>query len=251
MPPDRRAPQPSRTPFDPYNSSSIGHQRAENKVGRSTEWRESRSAKLAVQLRSGAGGGRRMADTAGAGVQPAERRRGWRSVAEMLQGKTVKPSTADSRVLEKAKPGDEETKKLFAGLGFYVNGSTAPAVSDHRLKQLIAEHGGAVHIGLARQRVSHVVLGSAGGSLAAVKIQREILRVRGCGVKYVGVDWVLQSVKAGVRLPEAAFSVPGLVPQGQRSVYGLLRGSARERSDEKMGTERSLGNVERVHGTHT
>lgn len=39
--------------FDPWNSSSTGHQRAENKAGASGEWRLSRTAKLSVQFRAG------------------------------------------------------------------------------------------------------------------------------------------------------------------------------------------------------
>lgn len=40
--------------FDPWSSSSTGHQRAENKAGSSTGWRLSRTAKLTVQFRGGA-----------------------------------------------------------------------------------------------------------------------------------------------------------------------------------------------------
>lgn len=40
--------------FDPWSSSSTGHQRAANKAGSSTGWRLSRSAKLTVQFRGGA-----------------------------------------------------------------------------------------------------------------------------------------------------------------------------------------------------
>lgn len=55
----------------------------------------------------------------------------------------------------------ETKKRLFDGLCFYINGSTAPTVSDHRLKQLIAENGGRVAVALARRRVTHVILGTA------------------------------------------------------------------------------------------
>lgn len=56
-----------RTFFDPWNSSSTGHQRAENRLSGSTQWRVSRNLKLAEQYRAGLGGGRRIADTVGAG----------------------------------------------------------------------------------------------------------------------------------------------------------------------------------------
>lgn len=85
----------------------------------------------------------------------------------------------------------DEKKKIFDGLCFYVNGSTAPEVSDHRLKYLIAENGGRVSIGLGRRTVTHVVLGNegTGGGLAAGKLQKEIRRLGGCVVKYVRVEW--------------------------------------------------------------
>jgi hypothetical protein len=56
--------------FDPWNSSSTGHQRAENRLNGSTAWRESRNAKLGEQFRGGLGGGvKRVADTVGAGSE--------------------------------------------------------------------------------------------------------------------------------------------------------------------------------------
>lgn len=93
-----------------------------------------------------------------------------------------------------------ELKKVFDGLCVFINGSTAPLVGDHRLKQLLAENGARVSIALGRRSVTHVILGTpngagsaggkgAGGGLAASKIQKEIMRVRGKGVKYVGVAW--------------------------------------------------------------
>ena len=89
-------------------------------------------------------------------------------------------------------------KKVFDGLCVFINGSTAPMVGDHRLKQLLAENGARVSIALGRRSVTHVILGTpngsaqgngAGGGLAATKIQKEIQRVGGKGVKYVGVNW--------------------------------------------------------------
>ena len=61
--------RPPRRPFfDPWNSSSTGHQRAENRLAGSTSWRASRGSKLGEQYRAGlTGGGKRVADTVGAG----------------------------------------------------------------------------------------------------------------------------------------------------------------------------------------
>ncbi|KAI4168814.1 MAG: hypothetical protein LQ346_009031, partial [Caloplaca aetnensis] len=97
--------------------------------------------------------------------------------------------------------------------------------------QLLAENGARVSIALGRRTVTHVILGTpnagagaggAGGGLAASKIQKEIQRVRGKGVKYVGVEWVLESLKAGKRLPEAQFTNLTLAAKGQKSVYGMF-----------------------------
>lgn len=96
-------------------------------------------------------------------------------------------------------PAPPRKRKIFHGLQMYINGSTAPLVSDHRLKQLLIQHGAGVCISLARRTVTHVILetpnggeeagAGAGGGLSARKMQKEISRMRGCGVKYVGVEW--------------------------------------------------------------
>ncbi|KAJ9156246.1 DNA repair protein REV1 [Pleurostoma richardsiae] len=122
---------------------------------------------------------------------------------------------------------------IFDGLVVYVNGSTHPLISDHRLKRVLAENGARMSLHLGRRQVTHVILGrpaagagpgggGAGGGLAGGKLEREIRRVGGCGVKYVGVEWVLESVKAGVRLPEARFSNVKVAAKGQPSVYGAF-----------------------------
>jgi hypothetical protein len=68
--PAARAASPARTFFDPWNSSSTGHQRAENRLSGSTSWRASRNLKLSEQYKGGlGGGGRRVADTVGAGSE--------------------------------------------------------------------------------------------------------------------------------------------------------------------------------------
>lgn len=88
------------------------------------------------------------------------------------------------------------SSKIFDGLVVYVNGSTHPLVSDHKLKHILVENGAAMSIHLGRRRVTHVILGKpsgpnggAGGGLAGGKLEKEIRRVGGCGVKYVGVEW--------------------------------------------------------------
>ena len=86
---------------------------------------------------------------------------------------------------------------IFDGLVIYINGSTYPLISDHKLKQILAENGAKLSVHLGRRQVTHVILGKssgtqglgAGGGLAGNKIEKEIRRIKGCGVKYVGVEW--------------------------------------------------------------
>ncbi|KAK3052669.1 hypothetical protein LTR09_006150 [Extremus antarcticus] len=65
------APKPAKPKiapsWDAFNSSATGHQRADNRLGGSTSWRESRTLKLRQQFNGGAGGGKRVSDTVGAG----------------------------------------------------------------------------------------------------------------------------------------------------------------------------------------
>ncbi|KAL8710859.1 MAG: hypothetical protein Q9220_004662 [cf. Caloplaca sp. 1 TL-2023] len=294
------AAEPRRKIFDPWNSSSTGHQRADNNLSGSTSWRTSRTTKLASQFKAGASGGKRLYDTVGAGSEhfgkdgrkdngtwekgaPGLRERGWQDVRGLLNqsAKDEKPGgdvdlqrepvkrrklsqdqaseKADDNVAETRSPSAREdepstipaTKKIFDGLCIFINGSTAPMIGDHRLKQLLAENGARISIALGRRSVTHVILGTpngaargngAGGGLAATKIQKEIQRVGGKGVKYVGVEWVLESLKAGKRLPETRFSNLTLAAKGQKSVYGMFSDSRKSSVDD--GTLQPSGDTE-------
>ncbi|KAJ5674911.1 uncharacterized protein N7477_004845 [Penicillium maclennaniae] len=119
--------------------------------------------------------------------------------------------------------------RIFAGTAVYVNGSTMPQISDHRLKHLLVSHGARISTFMARKTVSHIIIGQpgstssgAGGGLSARKLQQEIERGGWKGIKVVGVDWALQSINAGKRLSESRFAVLNIAPQGQRSVLGML-----------------------------
>lgn len=91
------------------------------------------------------------------------------------------------------------TSNIFSGTTVFVNGSTMPWVSDHKLKHLLVSHGAKVSISMARKTVSHIIIGQpntgdgpglgAGGGLSARKLQQEIARGGWKGVKVVGVDW--------------------------------------------------------------
>ncbi|KAI0386645.1 hypothetical protein F5Y04DRAFT_275096 [Hypomontagnella monticulosa] len=263
--------------FDAWNSSSTGHQRAENRLGRSTGWRQSRNLKLTSQFKGGADGGPRVSDTVGAGsedwnpklkalVTPELRSRAKCSVKDMLakpgtmatsiSSSTPSTSTSTARgtvsgisdeghsdltaeeTLTARRKAEDETRErmaentksrgIFDGVVVYINGSTHPLISDHKLKHVLAEHGARTSIHLGRRQVTHVIVGKpvggrggSGGGLAGGKLQKEIQKVGGCGVKFVGAEWVLESIKAGKRLPETRFSHLKMASKGQQSVYGL------------------------------
>ncbi|KAI8962854.1 hypothetical protein F5Y11DRAFT_347048 [Daldinia sp. FL1419] len=270
--------------FDSWNSSSTGHQRAENHLGRSTGWRQSRNLKLTSQFKGGPGGGSRVSDTVGTGskdwdpklealVTPELRSRAKCSVRDMLAkpgtmatsissftSRAPEPSskpdderssgpTAEEKLMTQRKTEDEareaekaQPRRLFDGVVVYINGSTHPLISDHKLKHVLAENGAKTSIHLGRRQVTHVILGrptggprGAGGGLAGGKLQKEIQKVGGCGVKFVGVEWVLESIKAGKRLPEARFSNLKVASKGQQSIYGLY--STPKISPEKSASE--------------
>ena len=97
---------------------------------------------------------------------------------------------------------NEPGKGIFAGVVVYVNGSTYPLVSDHKLKQILSENGGSMALHLGRRRVTHVIVGrpttpssssgrgrGAGGGLAGGKMDKEINKIGGRGIKYVGAEW--------------------------------------------------------------
>ncbi|KLU88564.1 hypothetical protein MAPG_07549 [Magnaporthiopsis poae ATCC 64411] len=168
-------------------------------------------------------------DPFGYGVQPAP------PPPSRTRAATAEETLAAQRKAEgeAREDGRNRPRGIFDGLVVYVDGSMHPHISDHRLKHVLAENGARMTIHLGRRQVTHVILGrplsassasagSAGGGLAGGKLEREVLRTRGCGIKYVDVHWVLESVKAGRRLPEARFSSLKIAPSGQRSVYGAF-----------------------------
>ena len=102
-------------------------------------------------------------------------------------------------------------RPLFAGVCVYINGSTYPHISDHKLKQLLIQHGASISLVLARRSVSHVVVGTSraggGGRLSGSKIQKEVVvgRGRGSGIKFVTVEWVLECLRRGKRVSEREY----------------------------------------------
>ena len=303
----------SKEIFDPFNSSATGHQRAENRLGGSTSWRDSRTYKLQNQFKSGAGGGKRVSDTVGAGSldfgqdgrtanggwekgAKGFRTNGQQSILENLKvdkdverpAKRVKTEqsnpkrttlvnpytpfrTADGgiretswtshesspshllspidpnisleepKVAEADKENESITKaaaspQIFANLNIYINGSTAPMISDLKLKRLLTSHGAGISIALGRRTVTHVIIGrpnssgGAGGGLSGSKLQKEITRTGGNAIRYVTAEWALESIKAEKRLPEPNFAALSVAPKGVMSVASML-----ERCQGKKG----------------
>jgi len=197
---------------------------------------------------------------------PGLREKGWRDVGAMmslgskaeLERQKGEKALRDQEYPETkaaATPGNtqgkgpgKEKRPIFSNLTIYINGSTAPMISDHKLKQLLAEHGARLSIALGRRTVTHVIVGrpngvegGAGGGLSGSKIQKEIQRVRGCGIKFVSVEWVLESVKAGKRLGEAQFEGVKTAPRGVGSVYGMLKKGTKADGGITEGAAKDVG----------
>jgi hypothetical protein len=135
------------------------------------------------------------------------------------QGITAEESLARARKAEDETREDDKARRaqernIFDGLCIYVNGSTLPLVSDHKLKHLLAEYGARISLHLGRRQVTHVILGrpsgpngGAGGGLAGGKLEKEIRRVGGCGIKFVGVEWYVGRLHATATLLLSSLSV--------------------------------------------
>ena len=88
--PAHKALQPRREVFDPWNSASTGHQRADNKLSGSRSWTHSRTLKLNAQLTT-PGGGERIADLVGAGSanygKDGRTKTGWDDTVQGCRGR--------------------------------------------------------------------------------------------------------------------------------------------------------------------
>jgi hypothetical protein len=146
---------------------------------------------------------------------------------------------------QKAK--QQPPRRIFDGVVVYVNGSTHPLISDHKLRHVLAEHGATMSSHLGRRKVTHVILGrsaaggyGSGGGLAGAKLQREVSKIGGPAVKFVGVQWVLESIKVGKRLPEARFADLKIASRCQQSVYGLYSRHEENTSSASVDESRPL-----------
>ena len=242
---------PSVAVFDPWNSASTGHQRPETNTN-DTAWKTLRNLKLGLQYKSESrsskdirnpteDGKENLKASNGSLNSPNTKRQGRTHAVPSVNRRKTRESTtarpgqapqsaslASHEHSERSEKQPPAKKQLFASLTFYINGSTAPLISDHKLKYLIAERGGRLSIALGRRTVTHVVLGTtssgggAGGGLAGGKIQKEIARVRGKGVKFVSAEWVVECIRQDKRLSEAAFAKFSTAPCGQKSVLAMF-----------------------------
>jgi hypothetical protein len=148
------------------------------------------------------------------------------------------PETPTNDVHEETTEADNTPPQIFAHLNIYVNGSTAPLISDHKLKRLLTSHGAGISIALGRRTVTHVIIGrpsskgGSGGGLSGSKLHKEVTRKGGSAVKYVTAEWALESVKAGRRQPESKFAALSVAPKGVASVASMF-----ERSRRKDGSD--------------
>lgn len=170
-------------PREAWQSSSTGHQLSSHRPDAAS--RRSRVDRLNSQLRC-------------LQLAPTPRRPSG-SVLQMLrQPGLMRQAPGPSLVKDPQPPLADTSRALFDGVVAYVNGSTYPLVSDHRLRQLLVRNGARVSLQLERRKVTHVILGrpagssrqgAAGGGLAARKLDKEIRRTAGCAVEFVDANW--------------------------------------------------------------
>ena len=179
----RSQPKLKQLRIDSYSSSSTGHQVGSG-ISKPASWHRSRNSKLQKQFREA------TPTIIAAAISTAS------SKPEVKKKEQDKGEKKEGEVGVEV---EREKKKIFAGCTIYVNGSTAPLISDVELKRVLVANGAAVTTVMSRKRVSHVVLakpvdgpgtgGGIGGGLAAGKLQKEVLTKKGNGVRYVRVEW--------------------------------------------------------------
>ena len=189
-----------------FKSGESGGKRISDQVGAGSEhWDEKAKALIPKEVRERA---RHSVADMVTGKDPIGKGKGMAHQSQaddqiLMYGKTVL-TNEEKLMAQRTREDDlkEEEKSyrkkgVFDGLVIYVNGSTYPLISDHKLKHVLAENGAKMSLHLGRRQVTHVILGrpssnsgvGAGGGLSGTKMEKEIRRVGGCGVKYVGVEW--------------------------------------------------------------
>ncbi|KIR59888.1 hypothetical protein I314_04323 [Cryptococcus bacillisporus CA1873] len=123
------------------------------------------------------------------------------------RGQSVTRTYAQVRTDQLQKQAREERTNIFKGCLFYFNGSTGPKVSNLQLRNLISENGGRFTT-IQTSACTHVI---ANNGLSGGKTQKHLDMQGGRGsarqVKVVKVEWILDSVKKGMKLSEAGYGV--------------------------------------------
>lgn len=168
--------------MDVYNSTSTGHQVGSG-VSKPAIYHKYRSAKLQQQFKSDQAPLTAFLTTAKAATPGLSAAKGKGAVTSLAASSTDQNS-------KKPVPSSSEPKrKIFAGCNIYINGSTAPRISDVELKRLLCHHGARISMKLARKTTTHVVISDmGGGGLAAGKLQKEITGKKN-NIRYVSVQW--------------------------------------------------------------
>lgn len=197
----RSKPVPRQQRMDVYNSTSTGHQVGSG-VSKPAVYHKYRSAKLQQQFKSNQAPLTAFLITAKVTAPDSsvtkDKDTGLPISSIGPSSKTLAPST--SIVLE-------PKRKIFTGCSIYINGSTAPRISDVELKRLLSYHGARISMTLARKTTTHVVISDVGGGgLAAGKLQKEIAGKKN-NIKYVSVQWWVFCCQYGKFALTCCFSI--------------------------------------------
>ncbi|ALO60410.1 hypothetical protein CNB03945 [Cryptococcus deneoformans JEC21] len=123
------------------------------------------------------------------------------------RGQNVTWTYAQVRTDQLQKQAREKKTGIFKGCLFYFNGSTGPKLSNIQLRNLISENGGRFTT-IQTSACTHVI---ANNGLSGGKTQKHLDMQGGRGsarqVKVVKIEWILDSVKKGVKLSEAGYGV--------------------------------------------
>lgn len=176
---------PRQQRMDVYNSTSTGHQVGSG-VSKPAAYRRYRSAKLQQQFKLSQAPLTAFLTSAKTTTPGSSVATNKGAVTDLATSST-KPSSKTSAPLSSAT--SQPTRKVFAGCSIYINGSTAPRISDVELKRLLSHHGAQISMTLARKTTTHVVISDVGGGgLAAGKLQKEIAGKKN-NIRYVSVQW--------------------------------------------------------------
>ncbi|KAI5776642.1 hypothetical protein EDC01DRAFT_681870 [Geopyxis carbonaria] len=204
-----------------YTTTSTGHQVGSG-ISRPVSWHKSRQAKLNTQFKISALSLPTLVDVAS--TAPADNH----------------TTTSHNSRCNLQSASTPPNKDIFANCSIYISGSTAPTISDHSLKLLLSAHGAHISTILKRKSTTHIIVGykgaigsGAGGGLAAKKLHSEISGRKINRLKYVNVQWALDSVRSGKRLSESRYSSQDIRGGTQKSLVDLFGSGKTKAASEK------------------